>query len=201
MKLYFGKLSKIVLVLTAGMALTSCGSIGGFSELLGISNEGIDAQSVEVNDPLKNAKNGDLPTPEGAALNTVPVTNAVASSTPKIVAPKIVAPKIVAPKIAKPKVAVVKVAKPKVSVPKVTVPKVTKTTIVPKVDATPIVAPVKISPLAYKFVDLFTFRSDMRAGKLLNPLATAKRIADNNPKTCKLAGNKFTCGEYFITVK
>ena len=198
MKLYFGKLSKTILVLTAGMALTSCGSIGGFSEMLGISNEGIDTQNIEVNGKLKSAKAGDLPTPEGAALNTVPITNA-SVNTPKIVAPKIVAPKIIAPKIVKPKITKPKVAK--VTVPKVTVPKVVKTTLTPKVTAKPIVAPTKISPLAYKFVDLFTFRSDMRAGKLLNPLATAKRVATNNPKKCKLIGSKFTCGEYFITVK
>lgn len=216
-----GKSSKFLMAVAASAMLVSCGSIGGFSELLGISNEGIDAQNVAVNSPLKNANGGSLPTPEGAALTnasaTTPSIQAPRIIAPAIIAPKIVAPKIVAPKITKPKVQVAKISTPKVTVPKVitpvvvtpkvTTPKVTTptTTITPpKVDVKPVVAavtPSKIAPTAYKFIDLFTFRSDMRAGKLSNALATAQYIARTNPTKCKIEAKKFTCGEYFITVQ
>lgn len=208
------------MAVAASAMLVSCGSIGGFSELLGISNEGIDAQNVAVNSPLKNANGGDLPTPQGAALTNVSATTPSIQA-PKIIAPAIVAPKIVAPKITAPKVQVAKVTIPKVVVPKVTTPVVvtpivtpvvttpkvaTPTTTItpPKVDATPVVVaatPTKMAPTAYKFIDLFTFRSDMRAGKLSNPLATAQYIARTNPTKCKIEAKKFTCGEYFITVQ
>ncbi|MBL1420978.1 MAG: hypothetical protein COC24_010765 [Alphaproteobacteria bacterium] len=200
MKLSFDKLSKTVLVLAASMALTSCGSVGGFSDLLGISNEGIDAQNIEVNNPLLNANNGNLPIPEGASLNTVPLVNGVAT-TPTIVAPIIVAPKIIAPTIVPPKVVVAKVTAPKITAPKVTQTPITpKVAVKPIVAAKPIVAVAKVLPSAYKFVDLFTFRSDMRAGKMLNPLATARQIAETNPD-CKLVEKEFTCGEYYIPIE
>lgn len=215
MKQNIGKSLKLLVILSTSVALTACGSLGGFSELLGISNEGIDAQNVEVNDTLKNAGNGELPTPQGGAIAEASV------SAPQIVAPQIVAPQIVAPKITAPKITTPKVTVAKVTTPKITTPIVTpvvKTPIVttakvetpkvetetPKVEVKPIVVaatPTKVSPLAYKFVDLFTFRSDMRAGKMLNPLATARRVATISPDKCKLEGNKFTCGEYFITVQ
>lgn len=184
-------LPKVLLFVTASVFLTSCGSVGGFNEMLGINNEGIDATGIETNDPLKKAKSGDLPVPEGAAINTV--TSANGTSIPKIIAPKIVVPKIVVPKVVK-----ATISKPKAN------PKTNK----PIVKVKPVVTPVatkdpviKTSPLAYKFVDLFTFRADMRGGKLLNPLATAATIAKNNSKLCKLEGLKFTCGEYFITIE
>lgn len=209
-----GKSSKFLLAVAASAMLVSCGSIGGFGEMLGISNEGIDAQNVEVNKPLKNANGSDLPTPQGAALTNVSATTPSITAprivAPKIVAPKIVAPKIAAPKITKPKIKIAKIAAPKVKVPKVTVPKVatpkvtTPKVTTPKVAVKPIevaAKPTKIAPTAYKFIDLFSFRSDMRAGKLSNPLATAQHIARTNPQKCKIEGKKFTCGDYFITVQ
>lgn len=216
MKNSISKISKLLLVITASAAITSCGSLGGFSEMLGIDNKGIDANTVETNPTLKSASGSTLPTPEGAAAANVSATTPSVSA-PKIIAPKIVAPKIVAPKItkprvSKPKVSVAKVTRPKITTPKVVVPKVTTPKVTtpkvttPKVVVKPVqvakvTPPAKIAPTAYKFVSLFAFRSDMRAGKLQSPLATAKHVATTSPNLCKLEGTKFTCGEYFITVK
>ncbi len=187
----FGRVFKVTAILTLGVLLTSCGSVGGFNDMLGIKSEGIDASNAEKNALLKNANGTNLPVPEGAELNTVvSIEKPVAvNNSSKIIAPKIIAPKIKAPKIVKPTIVATK-PKPK---PTVKVKPKTPTKTKP-------VGLIKVSPVAYKFVDLFSFRADMRAGKLSNPLATASLIAKKNSK-CSLKGRKFTCGEYFITIQ
>lgn len=220
-----GLSARFIMVAAAAALLTSCGSAGGFGEMMGISNEGIDAENVETNAPLVQANGDTLPTPDGTNNNiqvaesggngfdlfglfsgpaateepvVETVTVATTTETPKIIVPKIVAPAIVAPKVTN----AVVIGKP---VPRPDIIPVAK--VEPKPEAKPEPKPevkvavvTKIEPKDYKFVDLFTFRSDMRAGKLANPLATAALISASNA-SCKLAGNKFTCGEYFITIE
>lgn len=205
----------MMMVLTTAALLSSCASTGGFNEMLGISNEGIDANQVELNDPLKKANSNALPVPQGAD-NSIKVAQktpnlfdfsalfglapkaeepkvedaAVTTGPIKIIPPKIIAPQITAPKVTKAVVVTKPVPKPKV-----------KAKVTPKPEVKVAAVTGKIKPADYKFVDLFTFRSDMRAGKLADPLATAALVAKTNPSVCKLEGIKFTCGEYFINVE
>lgn len=211
MKQNIGNFSKVMLVVVASVMLAACSSIGGFNEWLGITSDGIDTNNVAQNKPLQTVSSNNLPTPEGVTAIDSVQTAVITTNAPKIVAPRIIAPKSSIVKVTRPKVAPPKITKPVV---KVTTPTVKVTPIVTKPDVktakvtTPTVKPVvvaakptKFSPATYKFVDLFTFRSDMRAGRLINALATAKRVAVAQPKLCKLEGLKFTCGEYFIMIK
>lgn len=191
MKNKFKTTSKFLVILSASAFLTACSSLGGFSDILGI-----DAKDATTNDPLVKSVNGDLPTPQGAATQVAAVSVSQASN--KVGLGKIVPPKVTTSGIKTP----IYVPKPKY-VPK----KVAKVVVKPKPVARPkpkpVVKPVivakaatKISPSAYKYVDLFRFRGDMKAGKLQNPLATASAIANNKANKCKLEARKFTC---FVT--
>ncbi|MCJ8323223.1 MAG: hypothetical protein HRU29_04010 [Rhizobiales bacterium] len=221
MKLAAGFYLKFIMVIAVATFLSSCSSTGGFGEMIGISNEGIDANNVETNAPLVQANGSELPTPQGnndnikvaesspnffnffglfdqpqatEAAVVEPLIVDPITGTPKIIAPKIVAPTIATPKITK----AVVIGKP---IPRPAIMPVVKVEPKPEVKPEVKLAVVsKIAPKDYKFTDLFTFRTDMRAGKMVNPLATAALVAAANA-SCKLEGKKFTCGEYFITIE
>ncbi len=180
---------KILVILTASAFLASCGSTGGFNELLGIDNRGIDATNVEKNAALKNAKRGALPSPISGAsgLNN--------SASKQVSKPKTTTSGITLPNYTPPKAA----AKPKAKAKPKATPK-------PKPKAEPklVIAPapiIKVSPLAYKYTSLSAFRDDMEAGKMLNPLATAALIAKKQPTVCQLEGKKFICGKFHIIIE